>query len=212
MENRRLQKQLESIIPPERVLSQDRIPVQYRFDALRPYRPYPKLRKRGYKPTILVRPENADEVSEIVKLARKVRVPIVPYGSGTGLMGAAIAIRGGIMVDTQRMSRIEEISKEDMIIRAQAGIVLEELFTGLQKQGLFFAHDPWTRPVARLGGAISTNSLGYLGAKYGSIGTQVLGIEAIMPDGRLLRTRTAEFSSTGFDLKNCSLVQKDCLE
>jgi FAD/FMN-containing dehydrogenase len=201
LDSRKLQKQLESVIPLDRVLARERIPVQYRFDALRPYRPYPNLRKRGYKPTILVRPETTVEVSEILKLARKARAPIVPYGSGTGLMGAAIAIRGGIMVDMQRMSRIEEISKEDMIVRAQTGIVLEELFTGLQKHGLFFAHDPWTRPVARLGGAISTNSLGYLGAKYGSMGTQLHGLEAVMPDGRVLRTRASEFSSTGFDLK-----------
>jgi FAD/FMN-containing dehydrogenase len=116
-------------------------------------------------------------------------------------MGAAIAIRGGIMVDTSRMNQIQEISKEDMFVRAQAGVILEDLYRRLDEHELLFAHDPWTRPVATLGGAISTSSLGYLGAKYGSIGAQLLGVEAVLPDGRILKTRPAQFSSTGFDLK-----------
>jgi FAD/FMN-containing dehydrogenase len=198
---RKLQKQLTDILSHDRVIVGNDISTKYRFDALRPYRPYPNLRKHGYLPTILVRPENTQEVAEIILLARRARVPIVPYGGGTGLMGAAIAVGGGIMIDACRMNRIEEISRENFLVRAQAGIVQEELYNQLDKDGLLFAHDPWTRPIATLGGAISTNSLGYLGAKYGSAGAQLLGIEAVMPDGRLLRTRPAQFSSTGFDLK-----------
>jgi FAD/FMN-containing dehydrogenase len=156
---------------------------------------------KGYVPSFLVRPETTAEISEIIRIAKRSRIPIVPYGAGTGLMGAAIAIRGGIMIDTSRMNQIEEISEEDMFVRAQSGAVLEDLYNKLQEHDLFFAHDPWTRPIATLGGAISTNSLGYLGAKYGSIGTQLLGLEAVLPDGRVLRTRPAQFSSTGLDLK-----------
>ncbi len=116
-------------------------------------------------------------------------------------MGAAIASHGGIMVDTSRMNRIEETSGEDMMLRTEAGVVLEEAYAMLDRNQLLFAHDPWTRPIATIGGAISTNSLGYLGAKYGSIGTQLLGIEAVLPSGQLLKTRSAQFSSTGFDLR-----------
>ncbi len=116
-------------------------------------------------------------------------------------MGAALAVRGGIMIDVSVMNEIEEISKEDQLVHAQAGVIQEDLYTQLDQRELLFAHDPWTRPVATLGGAISTNSLGYLGAKYGSIGTQLLGVEAVLPDGRILKTRPAQFSSTGFDLK-----------
>jgi FAD/FMN-containing dehydrogenase len=200
-DHRRLEKTLETAIPEDRLLSAQRIPARYKFDALRPYRPYPKLRMKGYVPSFLVRPETTAEISEIIRIAKRSRIPIVPYGAGTGLMGAAIAIRGGIMIDTSRMNQIEEISEEDMFVRAQSGAVLEDLYNKLQEHDLFFAHDPWTRPIATLGGAISTNSLGYLGAKYGSIGTQLLGLEAVLPDGRVLRTRPAQFSSTGLDLK-----------
>lgn len=201
LSNRKLQKQIEDIIPRDRVLIREQISSRYRFDALRPYRPYPKLRKRGYVPTFLVRPKTVKEVSEIVRLARQSRTPIVPYGAGTGLMGAAIAVRGGIMVEMSQMKRIHEISREDLFVRAEAGAVLEDLYNQLNETGLMFAHDPWTRPIATLGGAISTNSLGYLGAKYGSIGGQLLGVQAVLPDGGLLKTRPAQFSSTGFDLR-----------
>jgi FAD/FMN-containing dehydrogenase len=134
-------------------------------------------------------------------VARRFRVPVVTYGGGTGLMGAAIAAHGGIMVDTSRMNRIEEVSREDMMFRVGSGVVLEDAYRRLDEEKLLFAHDPWTRPIATFGGAISTNSLGYLGAKYGTIGTQVLGVETILPNGELLKTRPAQFSSTGFDLR-----------
>jgi FAD/FMN-containing dehydrogenase len=78
---------------------------------------------------------------------------------------------------------------------------LEDAFGRLDRENLFFAHDPWTRPIATIGGAISTNSLGYLGAKYGSFGTQLLAIDVVLPNGELLKTRPAQFSSTGFDLR-----------
>jgi FAD/FMN-containing dehydrogenase len=116
-------------------------------------------------------------------------------------MGAAIALSGGIMIDTSGMNHIEETSREDMMFRAESGVVLEDAFLQLDRKHLLFAHDPWTRPIATIGGAISTNSLGYLGAKYGSFGTQVIGLEAILPNGELLKTRPAQFSSTGFDLR-----------
>ena len=200
MDRRKLRKTLQGILPSDRVIVRDAVPAKYRFDALRPYRPYPGLHTRGYPPTFLVRPEVPAEVSSVVRVAGRFRVPVVAYGGGTGLMGAAIAARGGIMVDTIRMNRIE-VSSEDMMFRAGSGVVLEDAYRKLDEEQLLFAHDPWTRPIATIGGAIATNSLGYLGAKYGSIGTQVLGIDAVLPNGELLKTRPAQFSSTGFDLR-----------
>jgi FAD/FMN-containing dehydrogenase len=201
LEARKVRKKLEEALSSEHVLVSGKIPERYLFDALRPYRPYPRLRKHGYAPSFLVRPKTAEDVSAIVRIARQAQIPIVPYGGGTGLMGAAIAAHGGIMVDTSRMNQITAVREDDMMVEAEPGVVLENIFNELDKHELFFAHDPWTRPIATLGGAISTNSLGYLGAKYGSIGNQLLGLQAVLPDGRSLRTRPAQFSSTGFDLR-----------
>ena len=197
----RLRKALLSVLAEDEIIVREKIPPKYRFDALRPYRPYPGLRRRGYAANFLVRPGSPPEVVDIVRVARRLRVPVVTYGGGTGLMGAAIALGGGIMLDTSRMSRILEISRGDMMFRAESGLVLEHAFLQLDRKGLFFAHDPWTRPIATIGGATATNGLGYLGAKYGSFGTQVLGLEGVLPNGELLKTRPAQFSSTGFDLR-----------
>ena len=120
-------------------------------------------------------------------------------------MGAAIALDRGIMVDTSSMKRIEEPSGEDMMFRADSGVVLEDAYKRFDREALFFAHDPWTRPIATIGGAISTNGLGYVGAKYGSIGMQLLAVEAVLPNGTLLKTRPAQFSSTGLDLRRLFL-------
>src|SRR5208337_4064 len=193
MHPREIRKQLLEIMRPERLIAGNKMPNRYRFDALRPYRPYPGIRTQGYPATFLVRPESVPEVVQIVKIARRARTPIVPYGAGTGLMGAAIPIRGGLLIDTSLLREFE-VSNDDHWVHAQAGVILEDLYESLNKYGFLFAHDPWTRPVATLGGAISTNSLGYLGAKYGSIGAQLLGVEAVMPDGRVLKTKPAQFS------------------
>jgi FAD/FMN-containing dehydrogenase len=195
-----IHKKLLEIITSERVIAGRKMPVRYRFDALRPYRPYPGIRTQGYPPTFLVKPESVEEVVQVVKIARRAQTPIVPYGAGTGLMGAAIPIKRGLLVDTSLLREFE-VSDQDHWVHAQAGVILEDLYNSLDEHGFLFAHDPWTRPIATLGGGISTNSLGYLGAKYGSLGNQLLAIEAVLPDGRVLKTRPAEFSSTGFDLK-----------
>ena len=200
MSTQSLHKLLSDVIPSKRLIAGPRTPPRFRFDALRPYRPYPGIRKQGYAPTFLVRPDSIAEVVQIVKIAKQTRTPIVPYGAGTGLMGAAIPIRQGLLVDTSLLQEIE-VFDTDHWVRAQAGAILEDLFNSLDQRDLLFAHDPWTRPIATLGGGISTNSLGYLGAKYQSLGNQLLAIEAILPNGRLVATRPAEFSSTGFDLK-----------
>ena len=201
VDNSRLSKALRTLLAQERIIARSKVPDRYRFDALRPYRPYPGLRRRGYAPNFLVRPETAAEVAGVLRIARRFRVPVVAYGGGTGLMGAAIAVRGGVMIDTTMLNRIQTAPREDMAFRAESGVVLEDAFLRMDHEDLFFAHDPWTRPVATIGGATSTNSLGYLGAKYGSFGAQVLGLEVVLPNGKLLKTRPAQFSSTGFDLK-----------
>jgi FAD/FMN-containing dehydrogenase len=193
-------KNLRDVIPDERLVPSSGMPFRYRFDALRPYRPYPGLRKRGYLPLYIIRPESVEEVAEIVRVARRSHTAIVPYGAGTGLMGAALSVKRGLLVDTGLMDNIE-VNEEDNYVEAQAGTVLENIYERMNEHNLFFAHDPWTRPIATLGGGIATNSLGYFGSKYGSLGNQLLGIEAVMPDGRILRTRPAQYSSTGFDLK-----------
>jgi alkyldihydroxyacetonephosphate synthase len=98
------------------------------------------------------------------------------------------------------MNRILEVDKESRSARVEAGTVLEALEKRLNEEDFILGHDPWTLPVATVGGAISTNSMGYRGGIYGSMGEQVLGLEAVLPNGEILRTRPVPKSSAGMDL------------
>ena len=144
-----------------------------------------------------VRPSSTQEVAGIVKLASEHRIPLVPYGGGTGVMGAITPLRGGIAVDLKRMNRVIGINSEDRAATVEAGIILGDLDSALHEKGLLLGHDPYSVPIATVGGAISTNGVGYRAARYGSMGEQVLGLEVVMPNGEVLQTRAVPKTSAG---------------
>lgn len=145
----------------------------------------------------VVMPSTTREVSEIVKLADKNSIPLIPYGAGTGLMGAVTPTRGGIAVHMNRMNLIEQINVGDQNVVVQSGSILGNVNTSLHEHGLMLGHDPYSLPIATVGGAISTNGVGYRASKYGSMGNQVLGLEVVLPSGDILQTRSVEKSSVG---------------
>jgi alkyldihydroxyacetonephosphate synthase len=100
----------------------------------------------------------------------------------------------------KRMARVREVDAASRIAWVEAGAVLKDVDDALRPQGLMIGHDPWTYGVATVGGAISTNGLGFLGGKYGSMGDQVLAVEAVMPDGTTIETPAVRPRSTGVDL------------
>jgi alkyldihydroxyacetonephosphate synthase len=171
------------------------------WDALSEGRVHPLRSIQTNLPVCAVFPGSVDEVRRIVLLANEEKIPIIPYGGGSGLMGAALSVKPGIIVDLRRMNQPLEIDVAARSARVQAGIVLEALEQRLNEQNLILGHDPWTLPVATLGGAISTNSVGYRACVYGSMGEQTLGLEAVMANGEILRTRAVPKSSTGPDLR-----------
>jgi alkyldihydroxyacetonephosphate synthase len=108
------------------------------------------------------------------------------------------------------MNRILEVDTEARMARVQAGCVLEAVDKRLNEDGFILGHDPWTVPVATVGGAISTNSVGYRAGIYGSMGEQLLGLEAVLPTGEIVRTRAVPKSSTGIDLKALFIGGEGC--
>jgi alkyldihydroxyacetonephosphate synthase len=115
-------------------------------------------------------------------------------------MGGAMADGESVLIDFKDMADIVTIQPEDQTAVVQAGVVLSRLEHSLRAAGLTLGHDPWTIGIATVGGTISTNGLGYRGGQYGSMGEQVLGLEVVLPDATLLRTRAIPKSSTGPDL------------
>ena len=152
-----------------------------------------------------VRPVSADEVCRIVQFANREQLALVPFGGGSGLMGGALSIRRCLVVDLRGMNRIEEIDTESRYARVQAGVVLEDLELRLNEFEFILGHDPWTVPVATVGGAISTNSVGYRAGIYGSMGEQVLGLEAVLPSGEILRTRAVSKHAAGIVISFATL-------
>ena len=191
---------LTAILGPTHVISDTSQLELYRLDGLRPSRGYRGRERLGLKPGCVVRPQSTEEVRALVQWANGAHMPLVPYGGGTGLMGGAMTDGAGVLIDFREMSRIVAIRREDQRAVVQTGVVLGTLEKAIGAHGLTLGHDPWTLGIATVGGAISTNGLGYRGGQYGSMGEQVLGLEAVLPDGRLLRTRAVPKSSTGPDL------------
>jgi glycolate oxidase len=154
-----------------------------------------------YRPDGAVWATTTKQVAEIMKFASREKINIVPRGAGTGSTGMALPNRGGLILDCLKMNKILNVSIEDRVAVVQPGVVYEKLQNTLSPHGFFFPPDPASGSVATLGGNVATNAGGLKGAKYGSTRDYVLGLEVVLPDGRIMRTGTQCMkSASGYDM------------
>ena len=152
-----------------------------------------------HRPDLVVYPGSTEQVALVLALANEHRVPVTPFGVGTSLEGHVIPVHGGISLDLSRLDRILEISPENLTATVQAGVTRLTLERGAGQHGLFFPVDPGAD--ATLGGMAATNAAGTTTVRYGKTRANVLALEAVLADGRVIRTGTkVAKTSAGYDL------------
>ncbi|HSD64893.1 MAG TPA: FAD-linked oxidase C-terminal domain-containing protein [Ignavibacteriaceae bacterium] len=136
----------------------------------------------------IVFPENAEQISDLVKLANQERFPVVPRGSGTGLSGGAIPVEDSLLIVMTRWNKILEIDSSNLTALVEPGVITGVLQNEVEKFDLFYPPDPGSLNVCTIGGNVANNAGGLRGLKYGVTKNYVLGVEMILPDGELLKT------------------------
>lgn len=155
----------------------------------------------SFCPEVIIKPENTIQVSEIMKLANGLSIPVVPRGGGTGLSGGALAIYGGICLSMERFNRITEIDKENFQVITEPGVITQVLQEECEKQGLYYPPDPSSKGSSFLGGNLAECSGGPRAVKYGVTKDYVLGLEFVTPTGEIINTGARVLKNvTGYNL------------
>lgn len=150
-------------------------------------------------PDYIVHPGSTEEVSEIVKAANKYRIPVVPFGGGSGTQGGALPVYGGILIDTKRLDKIIEIDEKSLTVTAQAGINGTQLEWALNEKGLTLPHYQASSHCATLGGNLAPRGSGTISTKYGKAEDMVLSMEVVLPNGDIIRTPSVPKHAAGPD-------------
>ncbi|MGW4651015.1 FAD-binding oxidoreductase [Kitasatospora sp. NPDC004289] len=152
-------------------------------------------------PLAVALPQDVEQVRRIARWASRHRVPLVPRGAGSGLAGGASALARGVVLSLERLSAIRELNAADQYAVAEAGVVNGALGRAAAAQRLFYPPDPGSAEVSTIGGNVATNAGGLRCVKYGVTADNVLGLEVVLADGRLVRTggRTLK-NVAGYDL------------
>ena len=152
-------------------------------------------------PDVVVKPATAQEISQILRYANAERVPVVPRGAASGLTGGALPVRGGIVLDFQRMNRVLNVDETNFIANLEPGVIVGEFQREIEKRGLFFPPDPASADFATIGGCVAECAGGLRAVKYGVTRDYVLALEVVLPTGEIIHTGARTLKSvTGYDL------------
>jgi alkyldihydroxyacetonephosphate synthase len=140
------------------------------------------------RPTAVVWPENTSEVVALLKLALRLRIPIIPYGGGSGVCGGVVPLLGGITIDTKRMQAFRSVHQDELICDVEAGINGERFERELARRGYTFGHFPSSIYCSTVGGWLATRAAGQLSTKYGKVEDRVAGLTVVTGRGEVIET------------------------
>jgi glycolate oxidase len=152
-------------------------------------------------PDIVIQPQSAGEISELLKIANKYRIPVCPRGSATSLSGGPLPVEGGMVLDMSRFPHKLVIDRENLLAIVSPAVITAEIHRKAEEAGLFYPPDPGSSHVSTIGGNVLENSSGPKGLKYGTTKEYVIGLELVTPQGDIIRTGGKTVKNvTGYDL------------
>ncbi|MGI6463588.1 MAG: FAD-binding oxidoreductase [Candidatus Scatomorpha sp.] len=185
-------EQLKAVVGEKRFFTGDDINPDYSHDEMPIY--------GKFLPEAVCEAETTEEVSEIMKICSENKIPVTPRGSGTGLVGGCVPIYGGIVLGTTRMNKILEYDINNLAVRVQPGVLLQDLAADALEQGLMYPPDPGEK-TSTLGGNVATNAGGMRAIKYGVTRDYVLAMTVVLPTGEIMELGKTVFkTSSGYSL------------
>ncbi|GJQ21814.1 MAG: FAD-binding protein [Bacteroidia bacterium] len=170
---------LASISGPSNLLTAPEDKIAYSYDGT------PLLQQ---SPEAVIRPRSAEEIGALVRLANEAGFSLVARGSGSGLSGGSVPVENCVVVLTNHWNRILEIDEQNLSVWVEPGVITGQLHAAVEAKGLFYPPDPGSAAICTIGGNVAENAGGLRGLKYGVTKDYVLGLEAVLPNGDLVRT------------------------
>lgn len=174
-----IEKELASVLGSGGIITED-------SDVLENYSWDQAGRIWGHMPDAVVRPENTEQVSSVMKIASRYRIPVTPRGAGSGLNGGAVPLAGGIVMSLERMNSILEIDPLNRVAVVEPGVVTNDLCRAAAEKGFLYAGYPMSTETSFIGGNFATNAGGGKVVRYGSTRRHILGAEAVLPSGEVI--------------------------
>lgn len=197
-------RELQRIIGEKNVIIDPEKKLDYSHDEF-------SLPDIAEEPEVVVKPKTPEEVSEILCLANREKIPVTPRGGATGLCGGCIPSYKGIVLSLESMNRIVEVDKSNQMIVVEPGVMLMDFYSQVEDAGLFFPPHPGDE-TAMIGGVIAANAGGARAVKYGVVRNYVRGLEVVLPSGVIVHLGGKLMkSSTGYNLLNLMIGSEGTL-
>ncbi|MCM3146301.1 FAD-linked oxidase C-terminal domain-containing protein [Brevibacillus sp. MER 51] len=174
-----IREELRAIVGAKNCLDKQEALVAYSYDA---------TPMQQALPDVVVMPQSTAEIQQVMRVVARHHIPIVTRGAGSNLCGGTIPVGGGIVLVLSRMNQIVEIAEQNLTITVQPGVRTVDIHQAVEELGLFYPPDPGSMVISTIGGNIALNSGGLRGLKYGTTKDYVLGLEAVLPNGEVIRT------------------------